>query len=76
MQILSENKFSFSALPFSREELTAKKHACELKKYGGTVLCADYKMSGLGSGSCGPYAADEFLLKEKEFIFCFTVRWS
>lgn len=76
VQILSENKFSFSALPFSREELTAKKHACELKKYGGTVLCADYKMSGLGSGSCGPYAADEFLLKEKEFIFCFTVRWS
>lgn len=75
VQIVSGNKFSFSALPFSGEELATKKHACELKKYGGTVLCADYKMSGLGSGSCGPYTADEFLLKEKEFIFCFTVRW-
>lgn len=75
VRVLSGEKFSFSALPFTPEELTKKKHACELKKYGGTVLCADYKMSGLGSGSCGPYTADEYLLKEKEFTFCFTVQW-
>lgn len=49
-----EDVFSFSALPYSPETLTAVKHDWELKPSGGTYLCLDYFMSGVGSNSCGP----------------------
>ncbi len=65
----SETPFSFSALPYTAEELTAKKHDFELEKSGYTVLCLDYKQNGIGSNSCGPELPREYAFGETAFTF-------
>lgn len=49
-----EGMQSFSALPYSAEQLETAAHDYELTESDGTYLCADFYMSGLGSNSCGP----------------------
>ena len=68
--------FSFNASNYTQEELEAKRHNYELVKSEDTVLCLDYKMSGIGSASCGPDLAKAYQLQEEEielqlkFQFC------
>ena len=59
--------FSFNASPYTQEELTSKQHNYELEKSGYTVVCLDYKMSGMGSGSCGPALLEQYRLDEDAF---------
>ncbi len=68
----SEEPFSFNVSEYTREELAAKKHAYELKKCGETVLSLDYKMSGVGSNSCGPQLLPQYRLEEEEFDWNLT----
>lgn len=56
--------FSFNFSEYSQEELTKKKHNFELVKDEYNTLCVDYKMRGLGSGSCGPMTAPEYWVEE------------
>ena len=56
--------FSYNVSEYTQEELAAKKHNFELEPSGYTVLCLDYKQNGIGSNSCGPRAAEEFLLNK------------
>ena len=65
----SEKPFSFNASEYTQEELTSKKHNYELKKCGDSVLCVDYRMSGIGSNSCGPELLSQYRMNEKEFTF-------
>lgn len=60
--------FSFNASEYTQEELTEKQHNYELKKCGDTVLCIDYRQSGIGSNSCGPELPGDLRL-EGEFEF-------
>lgn len=69
----SEQPFSFNVSPYTQEELKEKKHAYELEKSGHTVFCVDYKMSGVGSNSCGPALLPQYRLEEAEFDFSFTL---
>ena len=50
------------------------KHTDELKKDGKTHLRIDYKVSGLGSNSCGPELPEKYRLAEKEIVFTFSVK--
>jgi beta-galactosidase len=59
--------FSFNASRYSQEELASKKHNFELARSGHTVLCLDYKMSGVGSNSCGPELRPQYRLAEPAF---------
>jgi len=52
--------FSFNASHFTQEELTEKKHNFELEKVDETVLCIDFAMSGVGTGSCGPVLLPQY----------------
>ena len=65
---------SFSASHYSTSQLWQAKHDYELVPDERTFVCFDYKMSGLGSGSCGPLTRDVFRLSEKKFVFEFTVK--
>ena len=60
---------------YSVQELYKAKHTDELKKDGKVHLRLDYKVSGIGSNSCGPQLAERYRLKEKEidFSFCMNV---
>ena len=69
----SETPFSMNVSSYTQEELAEKKHNYELTKCGQTVVCLDYKMSGVGSNSCGPELLSQYRLEEEEFAFRFTL---
>ncbi len=69
----SPDTFSLNVSPYTQEELTKKMHDYEIEPCGETVLCLDYKMSGVGSNSCGPVLLEEYQLKEEAFAFRFTL---
>ena len=65
--------FSFNVSPYTQEELETKAHNFELEPCGDTVLCLDYGMSGVGSGSCGPQLREKEQLKETSFTAHFRL---
>ena len=66
--------FSFSASPYTQEELTEKLHNFELEKCDATVLCVDAYQSGIGSNSCGPALAEAYRVpREMHFACTFSV---
>lgn len=74
LTVTSPKDFSFNVSEYSQEELSGKAHNWELEKSGSTILCADYKMSGVGSNSCGPYLAEKYQFNEKEFEINFSLK--
>ena len=69
----AEQPFSFNVSPYTQEELAAKAHDYELFPCGETVVCIDYKMSGVGSNSCGPQLLPQYRLEEAQFDFAFSL---
>jgi beta-galactosidase len=69
LKFRSNNEFSFNASHYTPEDLEAAGHPYELKKRKETIVNIDYKMSGVGSNSCGPELLEKYQLKEKEFNF-------
>jgi len=65
--VQSHAPFSMNVSPYSQEELGSKKHQYDLEKSGSTILCVDYKMSGVGSNSCGPALKEQYRLSETEW---------
>ncbi|MGB8452511.1 MAG: glycoside hydrolase family 2 TIM barrel-domain containing protein [Anaerocolumna sp.] len=73
LKVESEEDFSFNASEYAVEELAKKAHNYELEKSGFSILCVDYKQSGIGSTSCGPLLSKEYQLNEKEFNLSFFI---
>ena len=69
LNVTADRAFSFSYLGYTQEELAEKKHDWELVRYPANVLCVDYKMTGVGSQSCGPEILEEYKLAEKTIDF-------
>ena len=59
LSVMGES-FSFSASPYTQEELTEKMHAYEIESCGSTVVCLDAMMAGIGSNSCGPVLDEKY----------------
>lgn len=74
VEVTSGQPFSFQVSHYTQEELREKKHNFELAESIYTILCADYKMSGIGSGSCGWAPAAEYRLEEEIFSYEMTFR--
>jgi beta-galactosidase len=49
----AEGDMSFSALPFSDEQMANAGHDYEMKADGKTYLCLDKQQTGVGNASCG-----------------------
>jgi beta-galactosidase len=58
---------------YTANQLAEAMHTDEIGPSAGSNLRIDYKMSGLGSHSCGPELAEQFRLKEKHIHFEFTL---
>lgn len=71
---IAADNFEFNVSSYSTESLTAAEHINELVKSGNTHLRIDYKVSGLGSNSCGPKLEEKYRLKEKKIKFKFTIK--
>lgn len=74
LKFAAAQPFSFQALHYTAEDLTAAKHTYELKRRPETIVSLDYQMSGAGSGSCGPQLAEPYRFAEKSFDFEVTVQ--
>ncbi len=58
---------------YSTEALLKAEHTDELAADGKVHLRIDYKVSGIGSNSCGPDLEKKYRLEEKQIRFCFTL---
>ena len=73
IEFASEQKFEFSALHYTVEELDEKQHAFELEESGTTEVLICYKNRGVGSSSCGPALSEKYKVTDKEISFGFSV---
>ncbi|MBO5322114.1 MAG: glycoside hydrolase family 2 [Clostridia bacterium] len=73
MVIKANDGFEFSVSDYSTNALYKAEHTDELQKDGFVHLRVDYKVSGIGSNSCGPYLDEKYRLKEKEINFSFSI---
>lgn len=70
---VSENEYDFNISLYGSKTISKANHTDELIADGNTHLRIDYKNSGIGSNSCGPYLPEEYRLSEKQFEFTFVV---
>ena len=68
------DSFEFNVSSYSTDTLTKAQHINELVRDGKTHLRIDYKVSGIGSNSCGPELAEQYRVNEKKIIFNFTIK--
>jgi beta-galactosidase len=71
--VATDTPFSFNASHYTQEELTRAAHNFELTPCDDTVLCLDYRQSGIGSNSCGPALMEKYRLIDEEFVFAFDL---
>lgn len=72
LRLEAKTAFEINVSQYSAYELDKAAHTDELHSDGLTHVRVDYKVTGLGSNSCGPEAAEKNRLKEKEIVFGFT----
>lgn len=74
LEFSSAAGFECNVSAYTAKDLYHAMHTDELKKDGKTHLRVDYKVSGIGSNSCGPALEEKYRLSEKEIKFGFTVK--
>lgn len=67
--ISTDEKFSFSAQNYTKEDIEGAKHMSELVRRDFVTLNIDYMQHGIGSNSCGPVPLKEHSLKPHDFNF-------
>lgn len=67
------DKMDISVLHHEVAAIDSAEHTDELKRSDGTQVRVDYKVSGIGTGSCGPQLEEKYQLNEKDISFNFTI---
>lgn len=67
----TNGEFSFNVSEYTSKALTEAMHTDELKTNGKTNIRIDYRVSGIGSHSCGPELLKKYRIDEKEINFEF-----
>lgn len=67
--IRSDGLFNFSARHYTDENLDEAKHVWDLNRTDDITLNVDYKVSGLGSGSCGPLTLEKYRVHHEDAEF-------
>lgn len=65
--------FSFGISRWPDDVIMNTRHNWELPESKQIFVNLDYKMSGTGSGSCGPRLQEKYQLREKKFEFGYTI---
>ena len=73
-EYLSEKEFEINVSKYSVDAIYRAEHTDELVEDRKVHLRIDYKVSGIGSNSCGPGLLEKYQLNEKEIDFAFSVR--
>ena len=73
MRFESCDAFSCNVSSYSVAAIDKAEHTDELISDDRTHLRIDYRVSGIGSASCGPELAEKYRLSEKNITFEFTI---
>jgi beta-galactosidase len=73
LEFRAEDEMEINVSRYSTAALLKAEHTDELIADGKTHLRIDYKVSGIGSNSCGPELEQEYRLAEKEIRFAFSI---
>lgn len=73
VQVTGDN-LEMSALHYTAQDLDCARHDWELQPREETVLRIDYRVSGIGSGSCGPQLLEKYRLSEKQMSYQFVMQ--
>lgn len=74
LTVRAAEQVEFSASHFTAADLENAAHSFELTPRKETALRIDYKVSGIGSNSCGPELPTKYRFDEKNFKYTFQVR--
>jgi beta-galactosidase len=74
LEFVAADTMEINVSKYSTAALYKAEHTDELVADGKTHLRIDYKVSGVGSNSCGPDLEEEYRLSEKEISFAFTIK--
>ena len=74
LRFTAPDSFSFNASHYTPGDLTKARHNVELVRRDETIVHLDYKMSGVGSNSCGPRLMETYQLNEKSFTFAVKIQ--
>lgn len=72
-EFISKPGMEINISEYSAEELERKAHNFELEKDGAVHARIDCKVSGIGSGSCGPQLAEQYRVNDEKVHFEFSV---
>ncbi len=67
------DNFEFNVSNYSIEQLHKAKHTDEIGENTATHIRIDYKVTGVGSSSCGPNIEPEYTLNDKHIVFNFDL---
>ena len=74
LHLVAAAEMECQVLHYTAEELTIKKHRHELVEKDTNVRL-DYRVSGIGSASCGPKLMEKYRLSEKQIDFSLWLKW-
>ena len=69
IRFIADDKMDIAVLHHSMESIDRAEHTNELQKSAYTHVRVDYKMSGIGTGACGPQPEEQYRLSEKDISF-------
>ena len=73
MVFTAEQDFECNVSNYTVDNLFEAMHTDELVEDGNVHLRVDYKVSGIGSNSCGPALSRKHRLEEKEICFRYSM---
>lgn len=69
----ADEDFEFNVSEYTSDALTSAAHTDELKKSSGTNIRVDFKVSGIGSASCGPALLEKYRVDDPHISFKFYI---
>ncbi len=73
LTFVTDDSFEINVSSYTKEALSDAMHTDELISNEKTNIRIDYKVSGIGSNSCGPKLIDKYGLYDEEFEFGFYI---
>ncbi len=74
LTFVTDNEFEFKVSHYSAEMLKEAKHTDELAEEDSTIICIDYKSSGVGSAACGEQLKEKYRFNDKKINFSFYIQ--
>lgn len=74
LMVTSSVPFNFSMYPYSDQNLTNARRINQLEKAGFMTLNVDARQAGLGTATCGPDVADQYLLMDSIYQYDICLR--